>query len=107
MRLVDYKELMDCYLQHKTLKVSFNETIMKIKKGQIASQTFLSILKNSSRDKATIQNLFSLERKGKVPKDVWTEFVILETNSIDRSKLDTLIFQKSKDFFALEEKKKR
>ena len=39
------------------------------------------------------------------PKDVWTAFDILETNSIDVSKLDNMIFQKSKDFYVLEKRR--
>ena len=43
--------------------------------------------------------------EGKESKDVWTAFDIFETNSIDMSKLDNLIFQKSKDFYILEKRR--
>ena len=42
--------------------------------------------------------LFFRNYKGREPKNVWAEFVTFESNSIDMSKLDNLIFQKSKDF---------
>ena len=42
--------------------------------------------------------------KGREPKDIWAEFVTFESNSIDMSELDNLIFQKSKDFFTLEKR---
>ena len=48
--------------------------------------------------------LFFKNYKGREPKDIWAEFVAFESNSIDMSKLDNLIFQKSKDFFMLEKR---
>ena len=48
--------------------------------------------------------MFFKNYKGREPKDVWAEFVTFESNSIDMSKLDNLIFQKSKDFFTLEKR---
>ena len=48
--------------------------------------------------------LFFKNYKGREPKDVWAEFITFESNSIDMSKLDNLIFQKSKDFFSLEKR---
>ena len=48
--------------------------------------------------------LFFKNYKGWEPKDVWAEIVTFESNSIDMSKLDNLIFQKSKDFFTLEKR---
>ena len=41
----------------------------------------------------------------KVPKNVQAEMRFFETNSIDMSKLDNMIFPKSKDFYALEKTK--
>ena len=38
--------------------------------------------------------LFHKNYEGKESKDVWTAFDIFETNSIDMSKLDNLVFQK-------------
>ena len=49
--------------------------------------------------------LFYKNYEGKEPKDVWAAFEIFETNSIDMSKLDNLIFQKSKDFYTLEKRR--
>ena len=48
--------------------------------------------------------LFFRNYKGRDSKDVWAGFVTFESNSIDMSKLDNLIFQKSKDFFTLEKR---
>jgi hypothetical protein len=42
--------------------------------------------------------------KGREPKNVWVEVATFESNSIDMSALDNLIFQKSKDFFILEKR---
>ena len=39
--------------------------------------------------------LFFKNYKGREPKDVWAEFVTFESNGINMSKLDNLIFQKS------------
>jgi len=47
---------------------------------------------------------FFLNYKGREPKNVWVEFVTFESNSIDMSTLDNIIFQKSKDFFVLEKR---
>ena len=47
---------------------------------------------------------FFMAYKGREPKNIWVEFVIFESNSIDMSMLDNLIFQKSKDFFILEKR---
>ena len=60
---------------------------------------------NEEFDKLSNAELFYRNYKGKEPKDVWAAFEIFETNSIDMSKLDNLIFQKSKDFFTLEKRK--
>ena len=49
--------------------------------------------------------LFYKNYEGKESKDVWTAFDIFETNSIDMSKLDNLVFQKSKDFYILEKRR--
>ena len=46
-----------------------------------------------------------MKYEGTEPKDVWTSFDIFETNSIDMTKLDNLIFQKSKDFYTLEKRR--
>ena len=43
--------------------------------------------------------LFYTKFEGKEGKDVCASFDIFETNSIDMTKLDNLIFQKSKDFY--------
>ena len=48
--------------------------------------------------------LFYRNWKGREPKNVWAEFATFESNSIDMSILDNMIFQKSKDFFALEKR---
>ena len=48
---------------------------------------------------------FFVKYEGREPKNVWVEFVTFESNSIDMSTLDNLIFQKSKDFFILEKRK--
>ena len=48
--------------------------------------------------------LFYKNYEGKEPKDVWTAFDIFKTNSIDMSKLNNIIFQKSKDFYILEKR---
>ena len=50
---------------------------------------------------------FFLKYKGREPKYVWVEFVTFESNSIDMSMLDNLIFQKSKDFFHSGKKKRK
>ena len=53
-------------------------------------------------DTLTKAELFYTRLEGKEGKDVWTIFDIFETNSIDMTKLDNLIFQRSKDFCTLE-----
>ena len=50
------------------------------------------------------QKCFFKNYKGREPKNVWVEFATFESNGIDMSALDNLIFQKSKDFFALEKR---
>ena len=50
--------------------------------------------------------LFFKNYKGREPKDVWAEFVTFESNSIDMSKLDNLIFQKKKRFLYVGKKKR-
>ena len=60
---------------------------------------------NEEFDKLSNSEVFYRNYKGKEPKDVWAAFEIFETNSIDMSKLDNLIFQKSKDFFTLEKRR--
>ena len=50
---------------------------------------------NEEFNKLSNAELFYRNYKGKEPKDVWAAFEIFETNSIDMSKLDNLIFQKS------------
>ena len=57
---------------------------------------------NLDFDTLSNAELFYTKYEGTEPKDVWTSFDIFETNSIDMSKLDNLIFQKSKDFYNLE-----
>ena len=41
----------------------------------------------------------------KNPKDVWNKFTSIDTNSFDTTKSDSLLCQKSKDFFMLEKRK--
>ena len=48
--------------------------------------------------------LFFKNYKGRKPKDICAEFITFESNSIDMSKLDNPILQKSKDFFTLEKR---
>ena len=50
--------------------------------------------------------LFYITNEGKEPKDIWTSFDIFETNSIDMSKSNKNIFQKSKDSYTLEKTQK-
>ena len=57
---------------------------------------------NFDFDMSSAAEIFYKTYKGKVPNDVWTEFEIFETNIIDISKLDNIIFQKSKDLYDLE-----
>ena len=56
-------------------------------------ETFL----HEDLDFDTLSNaeIFYNRYAGKEAKDVWASFEIFETNSIDMSKLDNLIFQKS------------
>ena len=61
---------------------------------------------NEEFDKLSNSEVFYRNYKGKEPKDVWAAFEIFETNSIDMSKLDNLIFQKRKDFFYFGKKKR-
>ena len=60
---------------------------------------------NLDFDILTKAELFYTRFEGKEGKDVWTSFDIFETNSIDMTKLDNLIFQKSKDFYTLEKRR--
>ena len=60
---------------------------------------------NLEFDTLSNAELFYKNYEGKEAKDVWTAFDIFETNSIDVSKLDNLIFQKSKDFYTLEKRR--
>ena len=48
---------------------------------------------------------FYLKYEGREPKNIWVEFATFESNSIDISTVDNLVFQKSKDFFSLEKRK--
>ena len=57
---------------------------------------------NLEFDTLSNAEMFYKNYEGKEPKDVWAAFEIFETNSIDMSKLDNPIFQKSKDFYTLE-----
>ena len=57
---------------------------------------------NLEFDTLSNAEMFYKNYEGKEPKDVWATFEIFETNSIDISKLDNLIFQRSKDFYTLE-----
>ena len=72
----------------------------EIIREEMDTESFL----HDNLDFDTLSNaeLFYTKYEGTEPKDVWTSFDIFETNSIDMSKLDNLIFQKSKDFYNLE-----
>ena len=64
----------------------------EIIREEIDTESFL----HDDLDLDTLSNaeLFYTKYEGKEPKDVWTSFDIFETNIIDLSKLDNLIFTK-------------
>ena len=69
----------------------------EIQREDMETESFLH--DNLEFDTLSNAELFYKNYEGKEPKDVWIAFDMFETNSIDMSKLDNLIFQKSKDFY--------
>ena len=67
-------------------------------------ETDVPIFANLDFDIPSEAELFYKNYKGSETKNVWAEFATFESNSIDMSILDNMIFQKSKDFFALEKR---
>ena len=59
---------------------------------------------NLDFDTLSEAEVFYKTYKGKELNFFWTAFEIFETNSINMSKLFNIIFQKCKDFFALEKR---
>jgi hypothetical protein len=128
--MMDYKELVDFYLKHKTFKVRDEETIMELFNYFVKILVAFFMQNNEQEDENTLLQIkeekhnemetdlppidgldfdipseaeeFYKNYKGRKPKNVWAEFATFESNSIDMTKLDNVIFPKSKDFFALE-----
>ena len=69
------------------------------------NKTDLPTLVDLYFDIASEAKVFYKNYKGREPKNVWAEFATFESNSIDMSILDNMIFQKSKDFFCAGKKK--
>ena len=59
----------------------------------------------SVNEKLSSAEIFYLNCFLRNPKDVWNEFTAIYTNSFDLTKLDSLLCQKSKDFFIWEKRK--
>ena len=74
------------------------------KEKQNAMETDISPIVERDFDILSEAEKFFKNYKGREPKNVWVEFVTFESNSIDMAALDNLIFQKSKDVFALEKR---
>ena len=93
-------------MQLETLNQEPEQTLLQIEEEERHDEmeTDLVTFGNLDFDIPSEAELFFKNHKGREPKDVWAEFVTFESNSIDTSKLDNLIFQKSKDFFTLETK---
>ena len=51
--------------------------------------------------------LFYVECQLKNPKDVWNEFTFVDNSNFDFSKINSLLNQKSKNYFLLEKKKEK
>ena len=51
--------------------------------------------------------IFYLECQFTNPKNVWNEFTFIDNSNFDFSKINSLLNQKSKNFFLLERKKER
>ena len=75
---------------------------LKKKKKKNEIETGIPTIGDLDFDMLSEAEMFYRNNKGKEPKNVWAEFATFESNSIDMSKLDKMIFQKSKYFFALE-----
>ena len=71
---------------------------------QNAMETDITPIVESDFDILSEAEMFFKNYKGREPKNIWVEFAMFESNSIDMSVLDNLIFQKSKDFFTLEKR---
>ena len=127
MRIEDVNSLMEFFLAHSTLKVCQENTIMEVFGYFISTDMILEAstmqmiqeitvdtlveeeeeipreeMEKTDFDTLTKAELFYTRFEGKEGKDVWTIFDIFETNSIDMTKLDNLIFKRSKDFYTLE-----
>ena len=48
--------------------------------------------------------MFYLDCTLKNPKDIWNEFIFVDNSNFDFSKVNTLLNQKSKNYFALEKR---
>ena len=71
---------------------------------QNAMETDITLIVKSDFDILSEAEMFFINYKGRQPKNIWVEFAMFESNSIDMCVLDSLIFQTSKDFFTLEKR---
>ena len=93
-------------MQLETLNQEPEQTLLQIEveENHEEMETDLVTFGNLDFNIPSEAEVFFKNYKGREPQDVWAEFVTFESNSIDMSKLDNLIFQKSKDFFTLEKR---
>ena len=91
-------------MQLETIDQEPEQTLLQIEDEEKHNEmeTVLVTYDNVDFDIPSEAELFNKNYKGSEPKDVWAEFITFESNSVDMSKLDNLIFQKSKNFFTLE-----
>ena len=98
--------LMASLMQFDTANQEPEQTLLQVEEEEMHNEmeTDTVTFGDLDFDIPSEAELFFRNYKGREPKDVWAEFVTFESNSIDMSKLDNLIFQKSKDFFSLEKR---
>ena len=102
--ILDEKEFADANREEKTKndtpiineRNDDTEVIDRMVEDEIEEQT-LNRLSKTQR--------FHLECTLKNPKDIWNEFTVVDNSSFDFSKNNSLLNQKSKNFFGLEKKK--
>ena len=92
MRLNDYKELMDYNLQHKTLKVSSNKTIMELFNYFVIRDMILgaTFMQSSSNEQEEEQTLLQIKEEKQIE---------METDVLPLDCLDFDTFSKAELFY--------